>query len=266
MATETAPTDLMNHALHTATDRPPAQSETSAKEVTRHEITTAETQIVSPPGGVTPQAEFSAVINLSTGAVLSKTGLSFAARPTFQQWEETADLLIGWKRMANFHLMDLAKSGQEWFGKSEVIQSLRQRNVQQADLDEIFRLEPIVERRPELSVEHHYAVAQLDEIDQKRWLETAKVHELTPRDLRASIRANDVVKHAGHGSPSSKTSRVRDTETYGTCINDFSAWYRAAAASVPLWSRETVTDALADFQPIIDFIAYLERRRAELRP
>jgi hypothetical protein len=253
----------MTHALHTAGECPPDQSERSVKEVTSHEITV--TEIVTQPGSVHSLADVSTPLRLASGAVLTKTGLSFDVKPNFQQWQDTVELLIGWKRMFNFHLLDLVKAGQEFFGKPAVIQALSDHDIHQEEVTEIFRLEPIVIRRPELTAEHHHAVAQLDEIDQKRWLETAKVHELTPRDLRASIRANDVVKHAGHGSPSSKTSRVRDTETYGTCINDFAAWYRGASASVPLWSEHTIADALADFQPIIEFIDHLRRRQAELR-
>lgn len=203
---------------------------------------------------------------LATGAIISKTGLRFETDPSLEQWEQTGDVVFGMETMARWSKLDYLKIGERCFGKSRVEESLKARGILQLEITEVLKLEPIVERRADLTPEHHLCVARLDEVDQKRWLETARVHDLTPRDLRASIRAGFVERVSdpsanGNGSGTSHQARTTGTETPHAIAADFARWHTRAASQIQLFGVEQWREMIELFEPIGRF---LDQARAQV--
>lgn len=218
----------------------------------------ASAAVAIPPAGESVQ------LLLPTGAVITRTGLVFPAGPMdYDHWQETLGIVRRMRGLATWALLDVFKAGRESFGDAKVAEAARSHEVSEEEAHELFRLEPIVVRYAELTPEHHAIVAELDAVDQKRWLECAREYDLTPRDLRLSVKANQVVKAAGTDSINSKQYRIRGTESYLTMINDLSSWRRKSETTIRDWKPDTIRSVLTDFAPVIDFIEDLRRRLNE---
>lgn len=203
---------------------------------------------------------------LATGAVITRTGLRFDQKPTFEQFEQTLDIVLGMRDMAQFSKLDLVNYGRREFGAERVAQALRQRDVDQGELDLVFRLEALVERRADLTIEHQLCVTRLDETDQKRWLDLARIHKLTPGDLRASIRAGEVCRQetgvrsqGSGGSNGSSTARVSETGSpLHHIANHFNQWLPKAAEQMAAWSIE-------DWRIVIELLTPIARLHQEAK-
>lgn len=191
---------------------------------------------------------------LAGGAVATPTGLRLPPGISLGDYEKVIDVVFRMEDMAAMCKSDAVRLGRERFGDAPVSKILRTRGVGQSEVKELLRLEAVEVRVADLTVEHHFAVSALDREDQARWLEAARVHELSAGDLRASVRAGVVCRAQlkEHGENGGRISATSSPESLGV---SFARWRNEVTASLGMWSVERWREARDQFEPMARFHA-----------
>lgn len=119
-------------------------------------------------------------------------------------------------------------------------------------------------RREDVSWSHHYEVAALDDESQSVWLDQTERHNLSVRELRMSIKAGRVLRHADIAAAATSKRGLYSPQAVHSL---FMRAYRQTCTRVPLdqWTP-TMQDAwLEELEPIIDLASKLTAARAARR-
>lgn len=108
-------------------------------------------------------------------ATLSETGLVLRKKPTYDQWDGIGELLANFERGLQFMIGDWANQGEMIFGEeaSHAIDHGRFAAETLRQFRWVAERVPPENRRPDLSFDHHVAVAALPPANQKQWLTRA---------------------------------------------------------------------------------------------
>lgn len=204
-------------------------------------------------------------IPLAGGVIATPTGMRVPPDISKADFEHALDVVFRMEDWAALCKSDAIAAARARFGDAEAGHMLRRRGIDQRQVQKLFRLESVEVRVADLSAEHHFAVSGLDAIDQGRWLETARREHLSGADLRASIRANAVVRAVPQVRAEGGSERLSATTSPHSIGLAFVRWRAEAEGSLDSWPVElwrSVRDAL---EPVARFyeVAVVRVRDAE---
>lgn len=201
---------------------------------------------------------FQLELPISGGVIIRPTGAVIPPEATKADVEKALDVAFRMSDWAALVQSSLVQQSRDRFGDEWTRSVLQKRGIHQKEVAQLLRLEAVVVRRPDLTAEHHFAVSKLEELDQSRWLETAREHGLSAADLRASIRANSVVRavvqqHTSLGDPA-RMSAMPSPLSIGMAFKRWQA-DRDVQASMRKWPVELWRETRDALRPIVEFYA-----------
>lgn len=199
---------------------------------------------------------------LPQGVRFTKTGLVLPPDLSPQEWATVGAVVAAGQKAMGLWYGDWLKHGRANFDAAFVEATLRQ---QELPLHGVERFELMAEVLPEhrseaLSSEHFFVAAKRleDDAERARWLKTAELEGLSPRELQASIRAGRVVRidEPGRRGGIATPARMRF---------EFLAWWRELGDGWMRWEAEDFPDVLEEFREILAARQQLQERYEELR-
>jgi hypothetical protein len=143
-----------------------------------------------------PQPNGQLLLRLPNGISIDELSVQFPSNLSYENWLTFGYFLKFLRTSADYWRADWLKFGKAKYSPKVVAYAVDQLQLDLAQLKHSDLLNRLIERRIELSREHHFVIAKakLDAVDQRRWIETSINEELTARELEESIRAGHVVK------------------------------------------------------------------------
>lgn len=147
-------------------------------------------------------------------------------------------------------------------GNESAAEILRTVGFPSAEFEKTKLLASISVRDYELTPEHHYAIALagLDETAQKMWVDLAKEHNLTPADLKESIKKGTptkITKDPAKREPAGVT-------TWGAIRMEFETMQRRIGDDWKNWTIEEIDGVFAQIEPIVRFASNLQWHKRAL--
>jgi hypothetical protein len=127
---------------------------------------------------------------------MTKRGITFNESMTFEQWKNVGKFWNEVREAKQFWVGDWVNAGEAKYGE-KYAQAIDETGYDYAVVRNISYVCGRIEmsrRRDKLSFEHHKEVAPLEPDQQVKWLDLSEKESLTRNELRASIKANRVVK------------------------------------------------------------------------
>lgn len=210
-------------------------------------------------------------LSLPSGLVcFSRSGLVFNRRPTFEEWFQLGRYLSAARRHSIRWMADWRLSGRREFGDERVAEAESQLELDFKDLKAAAALEALECRVPSLTDEHHFVVSKAklaSDEDRQQWLERAEREDLSPSELRESIKAGEVVRAAPKdGSFLNADATVAGVVTIEGTTQKFLLWEREVRAKgfPEKWDTTRLAKVLNLLNPvgnmIADLVEELEKR------
>ena len=169
--------------------------------------------------------------NLNTCFTLIPHGLRFDTKPSFDEWLAIGSELKQVGRSNSFQCGDWLNFGKATWGdkytKGMVLTDRAYKTL--ANYAYIASNVSQSIREPSLGHEHHAAVAMLDPLEQKRWLDIAVRHGLSVVRLRMSIKLDRIVST----EEAKRKSADRRQVTYLAMIDDLFRLWRKENKQLP---------------------------------
>ena len=128
---------------------------------------------------------------------LTPIGAEFVGNISFDQWIEGMKTLRMCSTAAKVWLADFLAKGRQAFGETKVQETLSQLQFTLTDADEALAIASLPRgiRHEKLTSEHYWviATASLTQAEQVRWAKLALDHSLSPKLLKESIAAGEVI-------------------------------------------------------------------------
>jgi len=198
-------------------------------------------------------------LSLPSGLVcFSRSGLVFNRTPTFEEWFQLGRYLSAARRHSIRWMADWRLSGRREFGDERVAEAESQLELDFKDLRAAAALEALECRVPALTDEHHFVVSKAklaSEDDRQQWLDRAEREELSPAELRLSIKAGEVVRMTPRGG--SNLNPEAGVVTIEGTTQKFLMWEREVRAKgFPLkWDTTRLVKVLSLLNPVGNVIA-----------
>ncbi len=188
------------------------------------------------------------------GFRFQKTGLQIDEALTEDDWKSGLSLLQRAEESLRWWVGDWVAFGEKRYGRTyEEIEQIT--GLSRGSLWNAAYVSGAVEpsrRREDLSWSHHQEVAKLEPEDQMKWLELAESNSMTVPDLRASIKAGEVVKAASRASGKIGTIQAIHFE--------FVQWRKKIETKTIDWTPTQWLGVLDELKPIVEFYEQAKAR------
>jgi hypothetical protein len=197
------------------------------------------------------------------GMRATKTALILPEGMKPEEWAACGDYLQAAEKSLGVWKADWLRYGHANYEAAFVQSTLVQMEF---DLKELERLELLgqvepAHRHQELTPEHFLVVAKRVEDPKERetWLSTAQIEGLTPRELQASIRANEVIhiemEKRQVSLPSPYAARA-----------EYRAWRKELGEAWQSWKRQDFLDVAETMKEMADCYSWLLSMAEEAPP
>jgi len=205
----------------------------------------------------------------------TETGLCFDGDLSFEEWRDVGRKVGRVARTSLFLVGDwLAYGESRWNGgerfekmpdeqAARYIEAMQETGLELRTLMDaayVARSVPYAERRPQLTFEHHKAVASLKSEDERgEWLEKADKQGLSTRRLRKSIQLG----HVATKSEMQTQEVTRGIDNHIPWVNGLLRWWRKFEESgwVENATREQLDAVLADLREVEALLEKLKEAR-----
>ena len=205
----------------------------------------------------------------------TETGLCFDGDLSFEEWRDVGRKVGRVARTSLFLVGDwLAYGEARWNGgerfekmpgeqSARYIEAMQETGLELRTLMDaayVARSVPYAERRPQLTFEHHKAVASLKSEDERgEWLEKADKQGLSTRRLRRSIQLGHVATKSEMQTPEA----ARGIDNHIPWVNGLLRWWKKFEESgwVENATREQLDAVLADLREVEALLEKLKDAR-----
>lgn len=196
--------------------------------------------------------------NKHTVRLLEGGGIEFSGNVSIETWRETIKGLAEVNRYYKICLGDAISYGNKTYGPQVVESELVQMELFSADVKQARAIGSIPrEERIDLPAQY-YSIAEelLDTVeDRVKWLNIAKMRELSKAEFRASIKRGSVVKHAeaDHGLSGG-------IMTIESVMFMFNRWLRETQPFINKWGKKECLIFLDLIQPFANLVEQIRER------
>jgi predicted transcriptional regulator len=159
-------------------------------------------------------------------------GLRFDSKPSFEEWMAVGNVLMQAGRSNSFQLGDWLNYGKAMWGEKYTEGMVLTDRAYKTLANYAYIASNVSQsiREPSLGHEHHAAVAMLDPLEQKKWLDIAVRHDLSVVRLRMSIKLDRIVST----EEAKRKSAHRRQVTYLAMIDDLFRLWRKENKQLPV--------------------------------
>ena len=129
-------------------------------------------------------------------ASLTPQALCYDAKPSFDEWQAHGEFLRSCNGASMWWIGDWFVWGEQEFGEEayQAVDGYDSETIRKAIW--VSNNVTLDRRNPKLSWTHHSCIASCDAASQTKWLDAAQEHDLTQRELQASIKAGKLITQA----------------------------------------------------------------------
>jgi hypothetical protein len=196
-------------------------------------------------------------LSLAPGIRLTPRSVEFPESLPFEQWAECGRFLKHCGDALDFWKADWINFGRKTYGVERVAEAIVQVELDLGDLKHADVLNRLIERRYELTPEHHFvlAKAKLDDIAQQNWMDLSVQNDLSPRELQESVRAGSVVK-----LPPAQGGRAGGFASFEGLASLWKILRRQIDGVWEEWTAQEAVEALKFMRPIEEFAAAVREK------